>query len=134
MAESKYLVPMSSPEIDESDRQAVLDVLRTTSLSIGPRVVEFEKSICAYSGARHAIAVNSGTSGLHLCMQAAGIQPGDLVLTTPFSFVSSTNVILYENAIPVFVDVDPASGNMDVKKLAEAAADLTSGDPARMRK
>ena len=134
MAESKYLVPMSSPEIDESDRQAVLDVLRTTSLSIGPRVVEFEKSICAYSGARHAIAVNSGTSGLHLCMRAAGIQPGDLVLTTPFSFVSSTNVILYENAIPVFVDVDPASGNMDVKKLAEAAADLTSGDPARMRK
>jgi perosamine synthetase len=131
MAESKYLVPMSSPEINESDRQAVLDVLRTTSLSIGPRVVEFEKRICAYSGARHAIAVNSGTSGLHLCMRAAGIQPGDLVLTTPFSFVSSTNVILYENAIPVFVDVDPASGNMDVKKLAEAAADLSSGSEER---
>ena len=134
MAESKYLVPMSSPEIDESDRQAVLDVLRTTFLSIGPRVIEFEKSICAYSGARHAIAVNSGTSGLHLCLRAAGIQPGDLVLTTPFSFVSSTNVILYENAIPVFVDVDPASGNIDVKKLAEAAADLSSGSEERARK
>ena len=134
MAESKYLVPMSSPEIDESDRQAVLDVLRTTFLSIGPRVIEFEKSICAYSGARHAIAVNSGTSGLHLCLRAAGIQPGDLVLTTPFSFVSSTNVILFENAIPVFVDVEPASGNIDVKKLAEAAADLSSGSEERARK
>ena len=125
---------MSSPEIDESDRQAVLEVLKTTSLSIGPRVVEFEKSICAYSGARYAIAVNSGTSGLHLCLRAAGIQAGDLILTTPFSFVSSTNVLLYENAIPVFVDVDPASGNIDVHQLAEAAADLNSGDEARMRK
>jgi perosamine synthetase len=134
MAESKYLVPMSSPEIDESDRQAVLEVLKTTSLSIGPRVVEFEKSICAYSGARYAIAVNSGTSGLHLCLRAAGIQAGDLVLTTPFSFVSSTNVMLYENAIPVFVDVDPASGNIDVHQLTEAAADLSSGDENRMRK
>ncbi len=125
---------MSSPEIDESDRQAVLEVLKTTSLSIGPRVVEFEKSICAYSGARYAIAVNSGTSGLHLCLRAAGIQAGDLVLTTPFSFVSSTNVMLYENAIPVFVDVDPASGNIDVHQLAVAAADLSSGDENRMRK
>ncbi len=134
MAKSKYLVPMSSPEIDESDRQAVLEVLQTTYLSIGPRVVEFEKMICAYSGSRQAVAVSSGTSGLHLCVRAAGIQAGDLVLTTPFSFVSSTNVILFEQAIPVFVDVDPASGNIEPSKLAEAAADLNNGEAARMRK
>jgi len=134
MTKSKYLVPMSSPEIDESDRQAVLEVLQTTSLSIGPRVAEFEKSMCAYSGSQHAIAVSSGTSGLHLCVRAAGVQPDDLVLTTPFSFVSSTNVVLFEHAIPVFVDVDPASGNIDAQKLAEAAADLSSGDQARLRK
>ncbi|MDK2980456.1 MAG: perosamine synthetase [Chloroflexota bacterium] len=134
MAKSKYLVPMSSPEIDEADRQAVQEVLQTTFLSIGPRVVAFEEAIAAYSGAQHAIAVSSGTSGLHLCIRAAGIQPGDLVLTTPFSFVSSTNVILYEGAIPVFVDAEPRSGNIDVEKLAQAAADLTSGDESRMAK
>jgi dTDP-4-amino-4,6-dideoxygalactose transaminase len=76
MAKSKYLVPMSSPEIDDSDRQAIQEVLQTTSLSIGPRVIDFEKKICSYSGAQHAIAVSSGTSGLHLCIRAAGIQPG----------------------------------------------------------
>ncbi|BBB47889.1 DegT/DnrJ/EryC1/StrS family aminotransferase [Pelolinea submarina] len=134
MANPKYLVPMSSPEIDDSDRQAVQEVLQTTSLSIGPRVVAFEQAICAYSGAQHGIAVSSGTSGLHLCIRAAGIQPGDMVITTPFSFVSSTNVILFEQAIPVFVDVDPKSGNIDVEKLAEAAADLSSADEKRMRK
>jgi len=90
--------------------------------------------MCAYSGSQHAIAVSSGTSGLHLCVRAAGVQPDDLVLTTPFSFVSSTNVVLFEHAIPVFVDVDPASGNIDAQKLAEAAADLSSGDQARLRK
>jgi dTDP-4-amino-4,6-dideoxygalactose transaminase len=134
MAKSKYLVPMSSPEIDDSDRQAVQEVLQTTSLSIGPRVVAFEEAVCAYSGAQYASAVSSGTSGLHLCIRAAGIQPGDMVLTTPFSFVSSTNVILYEAAIPVFVDAEAQSGNIDVEKLAQAAADLTSGDETRMRK
>lgn len=134
MANPKYLVPMSSPEIDDSDRQAVLEVLQTTSLSIGPKVVAFEQVICAYSGAQHAIAVNSGTSGLHLCIRAAGVQPGDMVLTTPFSFISSTNVILYEQAIPIFVDAEPKSGNINVKKLEAAAADLTSGDENRMKK
>jgi dTDP-4-amino-4,6-dideoxygalactose transaminase len=134
MTKSKYLVPMSSPEIDDSDRQAVQEVLQTTSLSIGPRVVAFEEAVCAYSGARYAAAVSSGTSGLHLCIRAAGVQPGDMVLTTPFSFVSSTNVILYEGAIPVFVDAEAQSGNIDVEKLALAAADLSSGDTQRMRK
>lgn len=134
MAKQKYLVPMSSPEIDESDRKAVMEVLQTTSLSLGPRVIKFEKSICDYNGSQHAIAVSSGTSGLHLCVRSAGIQEGDLVLTTPFSFISSSNVILFEKAIPVFVDVKSASGNIDTKKLAQAAEDLQSGVESCMQK
>ena len=81
---------MSSPELSDADRQAVAEVLQTTYLSIGPRVEAFEKMICEYSGAKHAVAVSSGTSGLHLCIRSANIQPGDIVLTTPFSFVSSS--------------------------------------------
>jgi len=125
---------MSSPEITDADRQAVMDVLQTTSLSIGPRVEAFEKLMCAYSGNHHAIAVSSGTSGLHLCVRAAGIQPGDLVLTTPFSFISSTNVILYERAVPVFVDVQASSGNIQTQQLRQAVEDLLSGDENRRRK
>jgi dTDP-4-amino-4,6-dideoxygalactose transaminase len=114
-------IPMSSPDLTEADRQAVLDVLNTPMLSLGPKVVEFEKAIAAYTGAKHAIAVNSGTAGLHLCARAAGIGPGDLVITTPFSFVASTNAFLFENAIPVFVDVDLVTGNIDPDQVADAA-------------
>ncbi|MGB8213262.1 MAG: DegT/DnrJ/EryC1/StrS family aminotransferase [Anaerolineales bacterium] len=137
-------VPMSSPDLVEGDRQAVraalrqaglpeddlqsvLKVLEGPNLSMGPQIAAFEKGFCEYTGARHAIGVNSGTAGLHLCVRAAGIRPGDLVLTTPFSFISSTNVILFENAIPVFVDVDERTGNLDIARLAEAARDLTAG-------
>ncbi len=118
---------MSSPEIDEADRQAVLDVLKTPHLSIGPRIEAFEDLIKQYIGSRHAIGVNSGTAGLHLCACAAGIGEGDLVITSPFSFVSSTNVILFENALPVFVDVDEKTGNMDAEKTILAVKDLVAG-------
>ncbi len=113
--------------LPEGDLQSVLKVLEGPNLSMGPQIAAFEKYFCEYAGAKHAIGVNSGTAGLHLCIRAAGIGPGDLVLTTPFSFVASTNVILFENAIPVFVDVDPATGNIDVGQLAEAAHDLAAG-------
>ncbi len=113
-------IPMSSPDLTDADRQAVMEVIHTPNLSLGPKVVEFEKVFCEYTGAKHAIAVNSGTAGLHLCVRAAGIGPGDLVITTPFSFVASTNALLFENAIPVFVDVDPKTGNIDVEQVAEA--------------
>src|SRR3972149_2684062 len=103
-------IPMSSPDLTKADRQAVIDVINTPILSLGPKVLEFEKSFCAYTGAKHAVAVSSGTAGLHLCVRAAGIGTGDLVITTPFSFVSSTNVLLFENAVPIFVDVDPKTG------------------------
>ncbi len=113
-------IPMSSPDLTDADRQAVIEVINTPNLSLGPKVVEFERAFCEYTGAKHAIAVNSGTAGLHLCVRAAGIGPGDLVITTPFSFVASTNALLFENAIPVFVDVDPKTGNLDVEQAAEA--------------
>jgi dTDP-4-amino-4,6-dideoxygalactose transaminase len=132
MSESKYIVPMSSPEINEDDRQAVLDVLDTSYLSIGPKIEAFEESVRSYVGTNEAIGVSSGTTGLHLCVRAAGIQPGDLVLTTPFSFVASTNVILFEQAIPVFVDVDPLTGNLDPVLVEQSIKDLASGEIKKM--
>jgi perosamine synthetase len=124
---TKYLVPMSSPEISDADRQAVLEVLNTPVLSIGTRIERFEQQFKEYTGCRHAIGVSSGTTGLHLCVRAAGIGAGDVVITTPFSFVSSTNVLLFENAIPIFVDVDEKTGNMDMEQTLQAARDLMQG-------
>src|SRR5688572_5091609 len=115
---------MSSPDLTDADRQAVLDVINTPILSMGKYTKDFEKTFCDLTGAKHAISVNSGTAGLHLCVRAAGIGPGDIVITTPFSFVSSSNVILFENAIPVFVDIDPRTGNMDPKLLEDAAKNI----------
>jgi perosamine synthetase len=121
---------MSSPDLTESEVAAVQAVLSTRHLSTGPRLGAFEAALAAYLGADHAVGVASGTSGLHLCVIAAGVGPGDLVITTPFSFVASANCILYERAVPVFVDVDPATGNIDPALVAEAAHDLTQGGPA----
>jgi len=115
---------MSSPDLADADRQAVLDVINTPFLSMGKYTKDFEKAFCDLTGAKHAISVNSGTAGLHLCVRAAGIGPGDIVITTPFSFVSSSNVILFENAIPVFVDIDPRTGNMNPELLADAAKNI----------
>ncbi len=115
-------IPMSSPDLDDADRQAVMNVLSTSFLSMGQHVLEFERSFCELTGRAHAIAVSSGTAGLHLCVRAAGITAGDLVITTPFSFVASSNVLLFENAAPVFVDIDPRTGNIDPVLVADAAA------------
>jgi len=124
---------MSSPDLTDAERQAVLEVLNTPALSMGPRITAFEEAFANFTGSRFAIGVNSGTAGLHLCVRAAGIGPGDLVLTTPFSFVASTNVLLFENAVPVFVDVEARTGNLDVHQLAEAARDLTEGGKKAQR-
>ena len=123
-------VPMSSPEINEEDRQAVMEVLDTRYLSMGPKIEQFEQNIQTLTGSKYAIAVNSGTAGLHLCVRAAGVEQGDIVITTPFSFISSTNVILFEKAIPVFVDIDPVSGNMDPEQLERAISDIHQGGTA----
>jgi perosamine synthetase len=128
-----YLVPMSSPDLSPAEREAVLEVLGTPSLSIGPKVLAFEQIVAERVGVRHAVAVSSGTAGLHLCVRALGIEDGDRVITTPFSFVASANVLLYERAVPVFVDVDPDTGNIDPDLVAEAAEDLTKGSHAARR-
>lgn len=120
-------IPMSSPDLTDVERQAVWQVLDTTYLSIGPRLDAFERAVASYVGAAHGVGVNSGTSGLHLCVIAAGVEERDLVLTTSFSFIASANCILYERAIPVFVDVDGRTGNLDPALVAEAAEDLLAG-------
>jgi dTDP-4-amino-4,6-dideoxygalactose transaminase len=121
---NKMQIPMSSPDLNDADRQAVMDVLNTPFLSMGKQTPRFEESIRERVGMKHAIAVNSGTAGLHLCVRAAGIGADDLVITTPFSFVASTNALLFENAIPVFVDVDPRTGNIDPQLAADAAKNI----------
>jgi perosamine synthetase len=130
---NQFKVPMSSPDLTDAERQAVLAVLNTPDLSMGKQIDAFEQSICAFTGSKHAIGVNSGTAGLHLCVRASDIRAGDYVITTPFSFVASTNVLLFEQATPVFVDVDPLTGNIDPALVAQAADDLKKGGPAAKR-
>lgn len=117
-------IPMSSPDITDAERRAVQDVINTPILSMGSRIKEFEQAFCNETGAKYAIGVSSGTAGLHLCVRAAGIEAGDYVITSPFSFVASTNVLLFENAIPVFVDVDPKTGNINPEIAADAAKNI----------
>jgi perosamine synthetase len=112
-------IPLSAPDVDEDDIAAVTAVLRTPQLSLGPQLAAFESEMAAYIGTRHAVAVNSGTSGLQLCLRAIGIQPGDEVLLPAFTFIAVANVVHLERAIPVFVDID-ATLNM-APELAEAA-------------
>ncbi|NJN15522.1 MAG: DegT/DnrJ/EryC1/StrS family aminotransferase [Oscillochloris sp.] len=126
-------VPMSSPDITDAEIAAVNAVMQTRYLSIGPQIVAFEEALAAYAGAKHGVGVNSGTSGLHLCVIAAEARDGDLVITSPFSFIASSNSILYERAIPLFVDVDPATGNIDPNLVREAAADLARGGETARR-
>lgn len=126
-------IPMSSPDLTDQDLAAVHEVLSTRYLSIGPRLEAFERAFAAYTGTAHAVGVNSGTSGLHLAVIAAGVGPGDAVLTTPFSFIASANCILYERAVPVFVDVNPATGNIDPVLVQEAVRDLAQGGAVAAR-
>jgi perosamine synthetase len=112
-------IPLSAPEITEPDIEAVTGVLRTSSLSLGPKVGEFERAISHYVGASDAIAVSSGTSGLHLCIRALGISEGDEVLVPSFAFIAVANTVRYEKAIPVFVDIDPETLNLDPSLLEQ---------------
>jgi dTDP-4-amino-4,6-dideoxygalactose transaminase len=118
---------MSSPDITEAEREAITSVMRTPNLSMGQEILGFENAVAQFTGSRHAIGVSSGTAGLHLCVHAAGIRDGDLVVTTPFSFVASSNVLLFERAIPIYVDVDPVTGNIDPDLLRQCVADLVEG-------
>jgi perosamine synthetase len=118
-------IPLSRPDITQREIDAVVDVLHTDTLSIGPKAVEFEKLCAKLAGRRHGVAVSSGTAGLHCAMLAANIKPGDEVITTPFSFVASANCILYVGAKPVFVDIDPITLNLDLDKVNAAITPKT---------
>ena len=116
---------MSSPDIGEAEIEAVTEVLRSGTLSLGPNLGRFESAFADYVGASHAVAVSSGTSGLHLCVRAAGIGAGDEVVTSPFSFVASANCILYEGAEVVFADIDEETLTLDPERAAEAVGERT---------
>ena len=118
-------IPLSKPDITQREIDAVVEVLHSDTLSIGPKVAEFEKHCARVAGRRHAVAVSSGTAGLHCVMVASGIGPGHEVITTPFSFVASANSILFVDAKPVFVDIDPQTLNVDVEKVAAAITPRT---------
>lgn len=109
----KWKIPLSKPEITNIDRSEILKVLKTDFLALGPKLKEFEKKIAKFIGVKYAVGVNSGTSALHLIVRALAIKEGDEVITTSFSFVSSSNCILYERARPVFVDIKSDTFNIN---------------------
>ena len=114
------MIPLAQPDIGEEEIRLVNEVLRSGWLSMGPKVGEFEQLFANYIGTKHAIAVNSGTSGLHLCINAIGIKNGDEVITSPFSFIASGNCIIFEGGKPVFVDIDPDTLNIDAESIEAA--------------
>ncbi len=133
-------IPLARHDVRQEDIEAVVDVLRSDRLSLGPRTQAFEQALAEAVGVPHAVAVNSGTSALHLLIRALDIGPGDEVITTPFSFIASTNCILFERATPVFVDIEPDTLCIDVSRVERAITPRTKailavdvfGHPARL--
>jgi perosamine synthetase len=120
------VVPMAQPVLGEAEEQAVIEVLRSGQLSLGPRIPEFERRFAQRLGVAHASAVSSGTAALHLGLRAIGVGEGDEVVTSPFSFVASANAILYQGATPVFADIDARTPNIDPAAAAAAITERTS--------
>lgn len=116
---------MSQPDITRTEIDAVVDVLHTSTLTNGAKLEHFEIVCARIGGRRHGVGVSSGTGALHMSMLAAGVKEGDEVITTPFSFVASTNCILYVGATPVFADIDPMTLNLDVAKVEAAITPRT---------
>lgn len=112
-------IPLAAPDITEKSRMAVMEVLQTNSLSFGPKLEEFEQAGAAFAGRKYGIAVNSGTSGLHLIIKSLGIAEGDRVITSPFSFIASANCMLFERAEPVFVDINKDDLNFSPALIEE---------------
>ena len=110
-------IPLSAPDITDADIEAVVSVLRTPRLSIGPRMAEFEAAVAETADVPYGIAVSSGTAGLHLCLCALGIGEGDEVILPSFTFIAAGNAVLYQRATPVFVDIDPVTLNLDPRRL-----------------
>ena len=118
-------VPFFRASIDEDDIDRVAAVLRTDFLTTGPVAAELEADLVSYTDTQAAVAVTSCTAALHLCLVALGIKPGDEIITTPMTFVATANAIVHSGAKPVFVDVEPETGNIDVSKVEAAITDRT---------
>jgi len=119
------MIPIAKPLIGDEEKQAVLEVLDSGMLAQGPRVKAFEEAFAEMCGVRHAIATSSGTTALHVALLAHSIGPGDEVITTPFTFIASASSILYTGAKPVFVDIDPATFNIDPTQVEAAVTPRT---------
>ncbi len=118
-------IPLAKPYITEQEINAVREVLKSGQLALGPYLEKFEKAIARFNGNKYAIAVNSGTSGLHLTVKCAGIKPGDEVITSPFSFIASSNPIIFEGGKPAFVDVDEKTYNINPDLISEKITEKT---------
>jgi perosamine synthetase len=118
-------IPLSSPWLDEREEELVADVLRSGRLSLGPTIDRFEEAFAEVVGAPYAVAVSSGTAGLHLLAVAAGVNPGDEVVTSPYSFVASANCAIYEGATPVFADIDRRTLNLAPAAVEAAITERT---------
>jgi perosamine synthetase len=121
------VIPLAKPSLSQREEALVLETLRSGRLALGPRLPEFETALSARLAGRPVSAVSSGTAGLHVAIRAAGIEAGDEVVTTPFSFVASANCLLYENARPIFCDIDPRTLNVDPRAVAAAVTERTTG-------
>jgi perosamine synthetase len=123
---SSEAIPLAQPVLGPEEEERVLEVVRSGRLSLGPLLGEFEEAFAARIGAAHASAVSSGTAGLHLALRGVGVSDGAEVITSPFSFVASANVAVYERARPVFADIDPVTRNLDPDAAAAAITDRTA--------
>ena len=119
------MIPYGKQTIDQDDIQAVVDVLKSDFLTTGPKIAEFEQTVADYVGAKYAVAISNGTSALHAACFAAGIGPGDEVITTPLTFAASANCVLYCGGTPVFADVDPKTYNIDPEDIQRKITDRT---------
>ena len=119
------MIPYGKQTIEQDDIQAVVDVLKSDFLTTGPKIAEFEQTVADYVGAKYAVAISNGTSALHPACFAAGIEPGDEVITTPLTFAASANCVLYCGGTPVFADVDPKTYNIDPEDIQRKITDRT---------
>jgi perosamine synthetase len=122
---TRYEIPLSSPDITDVEIDAVVNVMKTRHLSLGPELPAFENALAEKVGAKYAVAVNSGTSALHLCLLGCGVGEGDEVITSPFSFIASANAAFFVGAKPRFVDIDPDTLNMNVAHIEGAISSAT---------
>lgn len=120
-------IPLYKPYIGSKEKEAISRVLKMRKLTRGTEVEDFEREFAAYVGAKYAIAVNSGTSGLHILVRTMGWGKGDEIITTPFSYIASSNALLYEGVTPVFVDIDSHTLNIDPDKIEEKITSKTKG-------